>query len=75
MNVIIYTTPFCQWCKATKEFLAKKKIKFTEKDVSKNKKLVQEMVKKSGQYGVPVLDIQGKIIIGYNQEEIEKTVG
>lgn len=74
MTVIIYTTPFCQWCKATKEFLTKKKIKFIEKDVSKNKKLAQEMVKKSGQYGVPVLDIKGKIIIGYNPEEIEKAI-
>ena len=72
MTVTIYTTPYCQSCKATKEFLTKKKIKFKEKDVSQNKKFAQEMVKKSGQYGVPVLDINGKIIIGYNPEEIER---
>lgn len=65
-TVKIYTTPTCPWCKKTKEFLKQHKIKYAEKDVSSNRKAAQEMIKKSGQTGVPVLDIGGKIIVGFD---------
>ena len=70
-DVIIYTTPPCPWCKKTKEFLKENRISYTEKDatVPKNQK---EMIEKSGQNGVPVLDIDGQIIVGYAPEEILK---
>jgi glutaredoxin-like YruB-family protein len=74
-TVKIYTTPTCSWCKKTKEFLKSKKIKYTELDVSEDETAAQEMVKKSGQMGVPVLDIDGKIIVGYDPEAILKAVG
>lgn len=74
-TVKIYTTPTCLWCKKTKEFLKSKKIKYTEIDVSEDETAAQEMVKKSGQMGVPVLDIDGKIIVGYDPEAILKAVG
>lgn len=74
-TVKIYTTPTCPWCKKTKEFLKGKKIKYTEIDVSEEENAAQEMVKKSGQMGVPVLDIDGKIIVGYDPEAILKAVG
>ncbi|MBI2146188.1 glutathione S-transferase N-terminal domain-containing protein, partial [Candidatus Woesearchaeota archaeon] len=64
MGILIYTTPTCPWCRKTKEFLKSKKLKYTEKNVASNQKTQQEMLKKSGQMGVPVLDINGKIIIG-----------
>ncbi len=66
----IYTTPTCPWCKKTKEFLKQNKIKYQEVDVSSNQKAAQEMIKKSGQTGVPVLDIGGKIIVGYDPDGI-----
>lgn len=73
-KVKIYTTPTCPWCKKTKEFLKSKKVKYTEINVVSNEKAQQEMIKKSGQMGVPVIDIDGKIIIGFDQEEIEKAL-
>lgn len=74
MTVKIYTTPTCPWCKKTKEFLKSKKIKYTEVDVSSSEKAQQEMIKKSGQMGVPVIDIDGKIIIGYDPDSILQAV-
>jgi len=74
MSVTIYTTPFCPWCKTTKDFLTKRKIKYTQINVSGDKKAAAEMVKKSGQYSVPVLDINGVIIVGFNEEAIEKAL-
>jgi len=71
----IYTTPTCPWCQKTKEFLKSKKIKFKEIDVSANKKAQREMLKKSKQLGVPVLDLDGQIIIGYDPESIRKALG
>lgn len=74
MTITIYTTPSCPWCKKAKEFLKKKKVKFTNLDVSSDEKARKEMIKKSKQMGVPVIDIDGKIIIGFDQEAIEKAL-
>jgi glutaredoxin 3 len=57
-----------------KEFLKKKKIKYQEIDVSRNEKLQKEMFAKSHQYGLPVIDINGKILIGFNQIELENAL-
>jgi glutaredoxin len=57
-----------------KEFLKKEKVSFKEVDVSEDEKAVDEMVKKSGQKGVPVTDINGKIIVGYQEEELKKAL-
>ena len=75
MTVKIYTTKTCLWCKKTKEFLKQNKIKYTEKDVSSDQKAAQEMFKKSKQMSVPVLDINGKIMVGFDAEAIKKAVG
>ena len=72
--VKIYTTPTCQWCKKTKDWLKQNNIKYTEKNVAKDRKARQEIIKKSGQTGVPVIDIKGKIIIGFDPKEIQKAL-
>ena len=72
MTVKMYTTPTCHYCHALKEFFKEKKVEFTEIDVTKDEALVQELVDKSGQMGVPVVDIDGKIVIGFDQEKISK---
>ncbi len=74
ITVQIYSTPTCPWCLKTKEFLKNNKIKFKDIDVSKDSKAAEEMVKKSGQMGTPVLDIDGKIIVGFDEEELRKTL-
>ncbi len=73
-NVKIYTTPACPYCIRTKKFLEESKIPFENIDVSANRDKAQEMVDKSGQMGVPVLDIEGKIITGFDKEAILKAL-
>ena len=73
-DVKIYSTPTCPWCKKVKEFLNEKGVKFDDLDVASDEKARNEMIEKSGQMGVPVLDIKGKIIIGFDQEAIEKEI-
>lgn len=71
-KIIIYSTPTCPYCLALKEFLKEKGVSFFDFDVSKDKKALEEMVEKSGQWGVPVIDIDGEIIVGFDREKIEK---
>lgn len=71
MKVKVYSTPTCPWCNRVKEFLTEKKVKFKEVDVSKDDKARDEMIEKSGQMGVPVVEINGKIIVGFDQAAIE----
>jgi glutaredoxin-like YruB-family protein len=72
MAVKIYTTSTCPWCKKTKEFLKKNKIKFKEINVELNEKAAREMVEKSGQMGVPVIDIEGEIVVGFDEAKLKK---
>ncbi len=71
-KIIVYSTPACPWCYALKDFLKEKKIKFEEIDVSKDQKKAEEMIRKSGQMAVPQIEINGKIIVGFDKESIEK---
>jgi len=73
-KILIYTTATCPFCHQTKEYLDSKKIKYTNFDVSDPAK-AQEMIDKSGQMGVPVLDIEGKIIVGFDKAVIDKELG
>jgi glutaredoxin 3 len=74
MAVTIYTTPSCGYCVKAKEYFRNHKINFVEHNVASNMQKADEMVKKSGQMGVPVIDINGRIIIGFNQPEIERAL-
>ena len=73
-NVLIYSTPTCQYCHKTKEFLNKHGIKFKDIDVSSDSKAAKEMVEKSGQMGVPVIDINGTIIVGFDESALRKAL-
>lgn len=73
-KVIVYSTPTCPYCHAAKDFLKENKIEFQDVDVSKDQTRAQEMIEKSGQMGVPVLDINGTIIVGYDKEAIKKAL-
>lgn len=72
---MIYTTPNCMWCQKAKEYFKAQKITFDEIDVSKDRKQAQEMIRKSGQMGVPVIDIEGNIILGFDQPSIDRILG
>ena len=73
-KVKVYSTPTCPYCHAAKEFLKENKIAFEDIDVSKNQDKAQEMIEKSGQMGVPVIEIDGTIIVGYDKEAIKKAL-
>lgn len=70
MDVKVYSTPTCPWCKKAKEFLKANNVKFEDIDVGSNQEKAREMVKKSGQMGVPVFEIGGKIIVGFDEKAI-----
>src|SRR3989344_3428485 len=70
-TIKIYSTPSCPWCKKAKAYLGEKGIEFTSIDVSSDEIAQKEMIEKSGQMGVPVLDIDGKIVIGFDKKKID----
>jgi glutaredoxin-like YruB-family protein len=74
-NVLVYSTTSCPYCVRAKDFLKANNIQFTNIDVAADEAAGQEMVKKSGQMGVPVLDIEGTIIVGFDKEKIKKALG
>lgn len=69
-QIKIYTTPNCPYCYTLKEFLKEREIAFEEIDVSQDEQKREEMVQKAGRMEVPVLDIDGKIVIGFDREKI-----
>jgi glutaredoxin 3 len=73
-TVKIYSTPTCPWCKKAKEYFKENNIKFTDVDVSADEAAQKEMVEKSGQMGVPVIEINGKILVGFDQGKIEEAL-
>ncbi|RJO64501.1 MAG: NrdH-redoxin [Candidatus Omnitrophota bacterium] len=74
-KVIVYSTPTCPWCIRIKQFLKDNNVAFENYDVSSDQAKAEEMIQKSGQMGVPVLDIAGQIIIGFDKERITKALG
>jgi glutaredoxin-like YruB-family protein len=73
--VTVYTTPTCSWCNTLKRFLQEKGIRYSEVDVSADQKASQEMMKKSGQQGVPQTEINGKMIVGFDKNKINTLLG
>lgn len=74
-NVTVYSTPTCPYCKMAKDYMAENGVEFTDIDVSSDQAKAEEMVEKSGQMGVPVIDIDGKIIVGFDKDELKATLG
>ncbi|MDD5433442.1 MAG: glutaredoxin domain-containing protein [Candidatus Pacebacteria bacterium] len=72
MIVKVYSTEFCPYCVALKEFLHENNIEFQEIDVTENQKAQEEMISRSGQMGVPVVEIDGEMIIGFDREKISQ---
>ena len=71
MSVTIYTTPSCGYCRVAKDYFRRNGLQFTEYDVSADPRRADEMVRKSGQMGVPVIEVNGRVIVGFNQAAIE----
>jgi len=74
-KVKVYSTSPCPYCIRAKQFLKDNNIVFEDLDVSGNQAAAEEMIQKSGQMGVPVLDIDGEIIVGFDKEKIKSALG
>lgn len=74
-NVKIYTTATCAFCHMAKEYFKTNDVEYSEVDVTSDPKAQDEMIQKSGQLGVPVIDIDGKIIVGFNRPQIDAALG
>ncbi len=74
MAVTVYSTPTCGYCVKVKDYLKSRGVSYTEYNVAQDMRKAEEMVRKSGQMGVPVLDINGKVIVGFNKPEIDKAL-
>lgn len=73
-KVIVYSTSSCPYCVMVKEYLKSKNINFESIDVNSDYEKAMEMIQKSGQRGVPVIDINGKIIVGFNRLAIDNAL-
>ncbi len=71
-SVTVYSTPTCTWCNTLKSHLRKHRIRFTDIDVSQDPSMAEELVRKSGQQGVPQTEIDGEIIVGFDKTRINK---
>ncbi len=75
MKARIYTTPTCPWCKKTKEFLRKNGVEYEEVNVDGNQEASKELMKLSGQMGVPVTKIGDAVVVGFDEEELKTAIG
>ena len=73
-KVKIYSTPTCPFCKRAKEFFQKSNIDYEDINVAEDEKARDKMVEKSGQMGVPVIEIGDEIIVGFDERELKKTL-
>ena len=74
-SVRVFSLPSCPHCKRAKSFLENNGIAYESLDVSEDKKAREEMIEKSGQMGVPVIEIDGKILLGFNESQLKETLG
>lgn len=74
-KVEIYSTPFCAYCKMAKEYFKNNSVDYTEYDVAKDAQKRQELVDRTHQFGVPVIVIDGKIVVGFDRPKINELLG
>lgn len=74
-RVIVFSTPTCSYCNLAKRYFKEKGIRFKDVDVSRDKSAARDIVRRSGQMGVPVIDIGGKIVVGFDRPKINQYLG
>ncbi|MCE5198986.1 MAG: glutaredoxin family protein [Armatimonadota bacterium] len=73
-NITVYSTPTCPYCRQAKEFLQERGVAFTDLNVATDLEARNAMVQKSGQLGVPVIEVDGNIVIGFNKSKLEELI-
>jgi len=71
-RVIVFSTPTCSFCNMAKKYFREKGIRFKDVDVSRDSVAARDMMRRSGQQGVPVIDIGGRIVVGFDRVKIDK---
>ncbi|NJC95688.1 MAG: NrdH-redoxin [Anaerolineales bacterium] len=74
-RVIVFSTPTCSFCNMAKKYFREKGIRFRDVDVSRDPAAARDMIRRSGQQGVPVIDIGGRIVVGFDRVKINKYLG
>jgi glutaredoxin-like YruB-family protein len=74
-QVTIYSTPTCHFCHAAKEFFEANHVAFTDFNVASDLTKRQEMIQKSGQMGVPVIDVGGELVVGFDEDRLRELLG
>ena len=74
-KVVVFSPPTCSFCNMAKSYFREKGVKFTDIDVSRDQAAARDMVRRSGQMGVPVIDIGGKVVVGFNRPQINSLLG
>lgn len=75
MHIKLYTTPTCPYCKLVKDYFKERNADYSEVDVANDSSAANEMVKLSGQMGVPVIDVDGRVIVGWNKNALDEVLG
>ncbi|MFC1614940.1 glutaredoxin family protein [Patescibacteria group bacterium] len=74
-KVTIYSTPVCGFCKMAKAFFVENKIEYIEHDVATDEAMRKEMIEKTGQMGVPVIEIDEQVVVGFDKEKLSEMLG
>jgi len=75
LKVIIYSTPYCVYCKAAKEFFQEHDVQYEEKDVAQDEEARERMIQKSGQMGVPVIEVGDEVVVGFDKKRLIALLG
>lgn len=71
-RVVVFTTPTCSWCRKAKQYLQEKKVKFKEVDVSRDETAARDLVRMTGQMGVPVILVGSRPIVGFDRGQLDR---
>lgn len=74
-RVVVFTTPTCSWCARAKSYLRAQNVRFKEVDVSRDARAARDLVRRTGQMGVPVIEIDGRPIVGFDQAKVDRLLG
>jgi glutaredoxin 3 len=74
-KVLVFTTPTCSWCQRAKTYLRQQNVRFREIDVSRDAAAARDLVRRTGQTGVPVIEIDGRPIVGFDRPKIDRLLG
>ncbi len=74
-RVVVFTTPTCSWCARAKRYLRDQGVRFKEVDVSRDPQAARDLVRRTGQMGVPVIEVDGRPVVGFDQAKVDRMLG